>query len=342
MLTFRLDSLIILAYAVIRRYENMSIGENIRKRRIELNLSQQELADALGYKTRSSIAKIEKGSSSISQDKIIAMANILNTSIDFLLSGKAPNQEESYKGRIVKDTRGLPVGAKRKCAAVILAGGRYRVNKHNIPYQFVSVKDKPIIIYTMEAFQRHPLVDEIYAVCVEGWEDFLPAYAEKYAITKLKAIIPGGERGIQSVKNAVDWLSPAYSTEDIIILQEATRPLVDSETISNAIRCCKQFGSAVTYTHLEDTTPFLMSADRKNVTPVNACSLITIQSPEVYTLGALKYAFLEAAKTKHPLTETICSVFMHNIGRELSFCEGRHNNMRIIYEEDLKLFETLL
>ena len=203
------------------------------------------------------------------------------------------------------------------------------------------MKDKPIIIYTMEAYQRHPLVDEIYVVCLSGWEDFLPAYAEQYNITKFKGIIPAGERGIQSVKNAVEWLSTSYKATDILILQEATRPFIDSETISSAIRCCKQYGSAVTFTHLEDTTPFLLGKDGKSVTPVDAYSLITIQSPEVYSVGALRFAFQEAAKINHPLTETICSVFMHNLGRELSFCEGNHNNLRIVYEEDLKLFEAL-
>ena len=194
----------------------------------------------------------------------------------------------------------------------------------------------------MEAYQRHPLVDEIYVVCLAGWEDFLPAYAEQYNISKFKGIIPAGERGIHSVKNAVEWLSSSYRATDILILQEGTRPFIDSETISNAIRCCKQYGSAVTYTHLEDTTPFLLGKDGKSVTPVDAYSLITIQSPEVYSIGALRFAFQEAAKINHPLTETICSVFMHNLGRELSFCEGNHNNMRIVYEEDLKLFEALL
>jgi 2-C-methyl-D-erythritol 4-phosphate cytidylyltransferase len=322
----------------------MSMGENIRKRRLELHMSQQELADALGLKTRSSISKIENETNNLSQDKLMTLANILNTTIEYLLTGEPSSSDPSYKTRIIADTRMLSKDhkLKSKCAAVILAGGRYRINKHNIPYQFVSVKDKPIIIYTMEAYQRHPLVDEIYAVCADGWEDFLPAYAEKYSINKLKGIIPAGEKGILSVKNAVEWLASAYKASDIIILQESTRPLIDSETISNAIRCCKKFGSAITYTHLEDTTPFLINKDKKNVTPIDAYSLVTLQSPEVYTLGALKYAFIEAAKINHPLTETICSVFMHNIGRELSFCEGNHNNLRIIYEEDLRLFEALI
>lgn len=324
----------------------MTVGENIRKTRIALGLSQQDLADALGFKTRSSIAKIEKNVSKLSHEKLLTLSNVLNTTVDHLLTGKEPENEVGFRGNVLSgsEINGIltPPSKKRKCVAIILAGGRYRVNKHKIPYQFVCVKEKPIILYTMEAYQRHALVDEIYVVCLEGWEDFLPAYAEKYSITKFKGIIPAGEKGIQSVKNSVEWLSSSYSASDIIILQESTRPLVDSETISNAIRCCKQFGSAVTFTRLEDTNPFLLDKDGKSVIPVDAYSLITLQSPEVYSLGSLKYAFFEAAKIQHPLSETICSVFMHNLGREITFCEGNHNNLRIVYEEDIRLFEALI
>lgn len=324
----------------------MTIGENIRKRRLELGLSQQTLADALGYKTRSSIAKIEKNISQLSHDKLLTLANTLNISVNQLLSTETAEDAGRSKAQVLSGSEIFSIDSqgngKKRCAAVVLAGGRYRVNKHNIPYQFVCVKEKPIIIYTMEAYQRHPLVEEIYVVCLDGWEDFLPAYAEKYGIFKFKGIIPAGEKGIQSVKNAVEWLSASYSASDILILQESTRPLIDSETISNAIRCCKKFGSAVTFTHLEDTNPFLLGKDGKSVTPVDAYSLITLQSPEVYTLGALKYAFIEAARINHPLTETICSVFLHNLGRELTFCEGSHSNIRIIYEEDVRLFEALI
>ena len=319
----------------------MTTGENIRKRRIELNMSQQQLADALGLKTRSSITKIEKNNGRLSQSQLETLANTLKTTVNYRLTGE--RDAESFHGQVLAngDVPFVTDTSKRRIAAVILAGGKYRVNKHHIPYQFVTVKNKPIIIYTMEAYQRHPLVDEIYVVCLAGWEDFLPAYAEQYNISKFRGIIPAGERGIQSVKNAVEWLSSSYKVSDLLILQESTRPFVDSETISNAIRCCKQFGSAVTFTYLEDTTPFLLGKDGKSVTPVDAFSLITIQSPEVYSVGALRFAFQEAAKIGHELNETLCSVFMHNLGRELSFCEGNHNNLRIVYEEDLKLFEAL-
>lgn len=323
----------------------MSLGTNIRRRRLALNLSQQDLADALGYKTRSSIAKLEKDSAGLSPDKLLTLANALHTTVDYLITGEAPEQVTRHGAVITDSTLGkLPSSQKdkRKCVAIILAGGKNRVNKYSIPLQFVSVKDKPVILYTMEAFQRHPLVDEINVVCLEGWEDFLPAYAESYGISKLCDIIPAGDSGIKSVRNAVEWLSSKLSPYDILIIQEATRPFVDPETISNAIRCCKQYGSAVTFERMDRLTPFLLGEEGEGLTHLPASRLINVQSPELYSVGALRQAFFEAASIRHPMDETICSVFLHHMGKELKFCEGNHNNLRIVYEDDLKLMEALV
>ncbi len=317
----------------------MSIGEHIRKRRNELNLSQQELADALGYKTRSSIAKLENNSSALTHDKLVTLAHVLRTTVNYLLNGDTTYTEIS-KGTVISYEKLTDSGnfkSKQKCTAVILAGGNNRVNKYKIPYQFVTIKDKPIIIYTMEAFQHHPQIDDIHVVCLEGWEESIPAYAKKFNISKLKEVIPAGNTGIGSVKNAVEWLSQDYSIIDLLLIHEATRPLVAPETITNAIRCCKQYGSAVTFERMDQMTPFLINENTARLTHLPANRVIDVQSPEVYTFGLLRQAFFEATKIRHPLDETICAVFLHNLGKELKFCEGRHSNRRIINEEDLEL-----
>lgn len=324
----------------------MTLGECIRIRRMQIGMSQQELADALGYKTRSSIAKLEKDQSKISHEKLVSMAHILKTSPSALLEGM-PFTTVSSPATILSnvDFDRLNHGEheeNKKCSAVILAGGKNRVNRYNIPYQFVSVKDKPVIIYTMEAFQRHPLIDEIHVVCLEGWEDFLRPYANKYGITKLKEIIPAGTTGIQSVKNAVEWLTPTHNAFDILLVQEATRPFIDPETISNAILCCRKYGNAIVFERMDRLTPFLMDKNGAGLSHLNANELINVQSPEVYTIGALRQAFNEAISAGHTFDETICSVFMYHMGRKLKFCEGSHNNFRIVYDEDIKIMEALI
>lgn len=319
----------------------MSVGENIRKRRIALNLSQQEIADAMGYRTRSSIAKLEKNKASLSQDKLQRLAHILETTVDYLITGSSP--DENAHGSVIREAVIQQTSNdRRKTISVILAGGSHRVNRLNIPLQFVFVKDKPVIIYTMEAFQRHPMIDELYVVCLEGWEEFISAYADKYGVSKLNGIIPAGKSGIQSVKSAIEWLAPSFSPYDIIIIHEATRPLVAPEVISNSILCCKRYGSGVTFERMDRMTPFLENENGSGLTHLPASNLINVQSPEVYTLGFLRQAFYDATAINHPFNETICAVFLHNLGKDLKFCEGNHNNLRIVYEEDIKLLSALI
>lgn len=320
----------------------MSLGNHIRRRRLQLKMSQQELAHALGYKNRSSITKIEKNESDISQARLSSLANILNLSIQELVSGDfsldmKPNAGVVEESELQKNS----LSGTRKCAAVILAGGSRRKNRYNVPYQFVTVNNKPIIIYTLEAFQRHPLIDEIYIVCLEGWEDFLPPYTAEYGITKLKHIIPAGSTGVRSVKSAVEYLTPTLKASDILVIHEATRPFVEPETISNAIVCCRQYGSAITFERLDQLTTFLENENSQKLSYVRSDRLINIQSPELYTFGSLKQAFYETTKTQHLLDETICAVFMYRLNKNLKFCEGTHNNQRIISEEDLRLLEEL-
>ena len=77
--------------------------------------------------------------------------------------------------------------------AILTAGGVGSRFGQDVPKQFLSVNDKPLIIYTMEKFQNHPEIDYIAVVCLKGWEDMLTAYAKQYNISKLRWVFHGGE-----------------------------------------------------------------------------------------------------------------------------------------------------
>ena len=77
--------------------------------------------------------------------------------------------------------------------ALIIAGGVGARMGQDIPKQFINVHDKPVIIYTLEAFQKHPNVDAIEVVCLDGWHDIVRAYAKQFGISKLENIVSGGE-----------------------------------------------------------------------------------------------------------------------------------------------------
>lgn len=312
----------------------MSVGANIRKRRFELKMSQQELAEAMGYKTRSTIAKIESGENDVTQKKLQRFAAILDTSVEALIAGSSPMEEEAISLAQVDG------GDRHRNAVIILAGGKSGRNKQNIPNQFINIHDKPMIVYCLEAYQQHPAIDDIYIVCLKGWEDIVRAYARQYRITKLRGLIPGGVSGIASLKNGVDCIKKRYAPEDTIIIQEATRPLVNAETISKLLQACAEKGSATVCHIMNDYVQFNVSRDRPQYIDRNA--IVALQSPEAHRLSLLLDVFEKAKMQRHPLAESCCAMLMYNLGYEINFIEGGFNNIKIVREEDLTVFSALV
>lgn len=345
----------------------MSVGANIKKRRFELRMSQKELADAMGYKTRSTIAKIEAGENDVSQKKLQRFAEVLDTTAEALITGNF----SGFSSGPMADLRPAPTAnvpmemdelnqkddPPTKTAAIILAGGKSGRNNQNIPSQFINIQGKPMLVYSLDVYQAHPSVDDIYIVCLKGWEDIVKAYIRQYRITKVRALIPGGTSGIGSLYNAIERIKHRYSPNDTIIIQEATRPMVNVETISKLLQACGECGSATISHTMNEYVQFSVTSagetsaahahakstlKKQNVQYVDRNSVVALQSPEAHRLSLLLEVFEQAAKQQHPLTESCCTMLMYHLGYDINFIEGGMNNIKIVREEDLKIFSTLV
>ena len=311
----------------------MPVGVNIKKRRQALGLSQQELADAMGYRTRSTIAKIEAGENDVSQSKLLKFAAALQTTAEALITGTAAG------GAYASGTQENGSERPNKHIAVILAGGETGRNMQNVPSQFINVNGKPIIVYCMQVYQAHPAVDDIYIVCLKGWESIVNAYARQYGITKLRGILPGGSSGMASLKNAVDAVMERYSPEDTLIVQESTRPLVSVETISKLLRACAEKGSATICHSMNEYVQFRLDGERADYVDRNA--MIALQSPEAHKLSLITQVF-ETAQKKGAVKESCFTMMLYNQGYEVNFVEGGMNNIKIAREEDVATFGALV
>ena len=300
----------------------MSVGDMIKKRRYELRMSQQELADAMGYRTRSTIAKIESGENDVSQKKLQRFAAVLDTTVEALTLGTSvPVAAPVYPVSSAK---------RNKNVVVILAGGKSGRNRQNIPSQFINVDGKPILVYSMDVYQAHPLVDDIYVVCLKGWENIVSAYAQQYGITKLRGMVRGGSSGIISLKNALDSIRERYSEEDILLVQEATRPMVSAEMVSTVLRACGDKGSATVCHSMDDYVQFDISGGKPSYIDRNAT--IAIQTPEAHRFSRIDAVFREAEKRQHPMNESCCTMLLYNLGFDINFVESSINNIKITRE----------
>lgn len=316
----------------------MSIGTNIKKRRFELRMSQQDLADAMGYKTRSTIAKIESGENDVTQKKLLRFAEILDTTVEALISGVPPTN--AIPTQITSTLDKEKSENRNKTVAVILAGGKSSRNQQNIPNQFINILGKPVIVYCLEAYQAHPAVDDIYIVYLKGWEQIVSAYAEQYGITKLRGLISGASSGILSVKNGLDQLKSDYGADDIIIFQEATRPLITIDMISKLLQSCYENDAVNLCQSMREYLQF--NFDNGKASFIDRESAVCVQSPEAYRFSVIIEVFEKAQKKLHPLTESCCAMLMYNLGYNINFVENGANNMKIVRQEDVGVATSLL
>lgn len=308
----------------------MSVGANIKQRRFELRMTQQELAEAMGYKTRSTIAKIESEENDVSHRKLQKFAAVLETTPEALM-GAAPVGQTAVS--VFEGER------TNRAAVIVLAGGKTMGNRQNIPSQFISIHGKPVLVYSLEVYQQHPAVDDILVVCLRGWEEIVKAYARQYGITKLRLLVTGGSSGVASLKNGVEQLKD-YGADDVVIVQEATRPMVTAETVSSLLRACAESGSATICHSMSQYVQFDISGGKP--TYVNRDAMIALQSPEAHRMGLLRAVFAEAQQLNRPLTESCFTMLLHGLGHAINFVESSVNNIKLAREEDLAAFDALV
>lgn len=227
-----------------------------------------------------------------------------------------------------------------KRIALIKAGGVGSRMGAPIPKQFITIQNKPIIIYTMEQFQNHPGIDEIVVVCVKGWHETLWEYAKKYKITKLTKVVDGGSTSLRSIKKGVLSLAK-YSDEDVVIVHDGNRPLITQEIISDNIVECDKYGSAVAAIPCTDEIMILSKDFYGSKKFLNHKELYRIQTPDAYHLKELRMLF-ENATENQLNTIGATNTLMIEQGGRVHYSKGSELNIRLTTQEDITQCQALL
>ena len=223
--------------------------------------------------------------------------------------------------------------------AVILAGGKDPEFQMSIPKQFVSVNNKPIIVYTMQRFQEHRDIDEIMVICLEGWQEFVWSYAKQFNISKLKSVIIGGDSGQKSIHNGLEHLVKECDSEDIIVLHDAIRPLVTEDIISQSISVCKKKSMGIAAVSVRDTIMYTLDGNTgdKNIP---RSEIVRIQTPQSFKLGRawnISCAAIEAGIAD----EWEMSSIVTKLGEKVCFSKGADANIKVSNVEDIETFKAL-
>ena len=224
--------------------------------------------------------------------------------------------------------------------ALLIAGGSGARMHQDIPKQFLTVNEKPVIAYTLDAFQKHADIDSIAVVCIEGWEQVLWAYARQFNITKLQYVVPGGENGQSSIRNGVFELEKHFDKDDIVLIHDAIRPMVSQEIISDCIIKTRKYGCAIAtipcaeaMMQTEDGIISTGSYPRDN--------LKRTQTPQGFPVG--KICDMHRLALEKGITNSVAScTLMIELGEQVHFSAGSEKNIKLTTVEDIDIFKALL
>lgn len=226
--------------------------------------------------------------------------------------------------------------------AIIIAGGAGRRMGQDIPKQFISIYDKPVLIYTIESFQNHPQIDAIEVVCIDGWCDVVWAYAKQFNITKLKWVVTAGNSAQESIRNGVYNLESECSEGDTIVIHDGIRPLVDEAVLTDVIVKCAQYGNAVTSLPYNEQI-FLVDDEISTVKYIPRETLRRVSTPQAYKFGKLDWAYHEAYEKEIGIYgSSYTNTMMVELGERLYFAAGSDKNIKLTTKDDLEMFKAYI
>lgn len=221
---------------------------------------------------------------------------------------------------------------------IILAGGVGSRVGADRPKQFVEVLGKPVIVYTIEAFQKHPEIDKIEVVCIEEYIDYLKELIQKYSLNKVKWITKGGKDFQHSVINGIDNLKDKISDDDIVLVHYAASPFITDDIITDAIKVCKFKGNSC-----PAMSSVLLLGDNngeKSSNWVNRDNIMLLNSPQCFKYSYITQLYDEAIeKNLLDKVEPHTTTLMFLMNRDIYLSKSSQTNIKITNKEDLDLFE---
>lgn len=226
-----------------------------------------------------------------------------------------------------------------KNVAVIFAGGSgIRMNTKSRPKQFLELHGKPIIIYTLELFENHPEIDGIVVACIESWIPYLNKLLQKFEMTKVVAVVPGGETGQESIYNGLKAAQANFPEDSIVLIHDGVRPLINENTITDNILTAREKGNCITCIKASETL-VVKQEDGSLQIPTRENSLIA-RAPQTFHLNDILAAHEKAlSEGKNNFIDS-CTM-MSAYGHKMATIIGPVENIKITTPTDFFMFRAI-
>jgi 2-C-methyl-D-erythritol 4-phosphate cytidylyltransferase len=224
---------------------------------------------------------------------------------------------------------------------VILAGGSgTRMGNIDKPKQFIEVYGKPLIIYTLEAFEASEYIEDILISCHEEWIEQVVIWCRKYEITKAKYVIKGGETRQASTLSALNKLKGICQEDDIVVIHDSARPLITNRIIKDNVKFTKEYDAVDTVIPCDDT--IIKSLNNKTISNVPVRKELYVgQTPQSFKFNLIMESHLNALDNNVTNATDDCQLVL-KYGKDVHLVQGDKLNLKITNFEDLTLFKAIL
>ncbi len=212
------------------------------------------------------------------------------------------------------------------------------MNAYSKPKQFLEMHGKPIIIYTLEHFEYHEEIEGIVVVCIREWIEELKGLLNRYGITKVLSIIPGGDTGHDSIYYGLVAMKEYCLKDDIVLIHDGVRPLINEELISKNIEAVKRYGNAITSEPVRESV--VHCVDGENITEVPPRDqMFVAKAPQSFRFGDIMklYEMAQEEGLKTIDSSHLCSLF--NVPMHIVM--STKNNIKITEPADFYIYRAI-
>jgi len=230
-------------------------------------------------------------------------------------------------------------GRLKMNVALIFAGGAgQRMSTRARPKQFLELHGKPVIIFTLEHFEEHPEIDAIVIVCLKSWINELRQQLRRYDINKVTRIVPGGETGHDSIYIGLEAMKADCKPDDIVLIHDGVRPLIDDALISSNIATVKEYGSAITVEATAESVVVSKDGHVVDSVPIRSKMYIA-KAPQSFLFGEIWELYKRAKQDSIKTIDSshLCSIYK----KKMHLVKSTPNNIKITAPQDYYIFRAL-
>ena len=219
-------------------------------------------------------------------------------------------------------------------ALILASGSGTRMVGLDAPKQFCLVNDKPLFLYSVEAFEKNLSIDAIVIVTQANFVNKVQSICDENALFKVRLITDGGNTRQESVYKGLKAISDFAQDDDIILIHDAARPLVSQAIIDNNIKGCEEFGAVQTAIKTNDT---IVKADDEKSEVLDRSNLYQVQTPQTFKYSIIKKAHQKAKRegVKNASDDA-------QLVGDVRIVNGESTNFKITTIQDLKLLKAML